>query len=74
MKDRELHAFIRGEIERRLGPRSWSWLAREAKVPRSTLITQAARPKFSVSVLVRVAAAFDQDVSDLLPDAETDDS
>jgi len=67
MNGRELHNFIRRCIERRLGQHSWSWLAREAGVPRSTLITQAARPKFSVEILVRVAGALHMEVTDLLP-------
>jgi len=70
MRGRELHAHIRDEIARHLGRRSWSWLAREAGVPRSTLITQASRPKFSVEVLVRVADALGHEVSSFLPDPD----
>jgi hypothetical protein len=55
VRGRELHEFILAQVERRLGPRSWAWLAREADVPRSTLMTQKGRPKFSVDVVASVA-------------------
>lgn len=68
MRGRELHDHIRRQIERRLGGRSWTWLAEESGVPRTTLASQSKRPKFSVDVLLRVATALDQDVTDLLPE------
>jgi transcriptional regulator with XRE-family HTH domain len=67
VQGRELHGYIRQQIERRLGGRSWKWLAEEAGVARTTLITQAARPRFSVEVLVRVAGALERDVAYFLP-------
>lgn len=67
MRGRELHEFILAQVERRLGPRSWAWLAREADVPRSTLMTQKGRPKFSVDVVASVADALDCELSDLVP-------
>jgi hypothetical protein len=69
MKGRELHEYIRVQIERRLGDRSWSWLAEQAGVARSTLASQRARPKFSIEVLVRVAGALNQELTALLPTA-----
>ena len=74
-RSRELHTHIRERIELALGGRSWSWLARTAGVPQSTLASQAAKPKFSVHVLLRVAAALERDVycflpKELLPEAE----
>lgn len=68
---RELHRHILERIERALGPRAWSWLAEEAGVPRSTLATQAAKPRFSVEVLLRVAQALNRDVTYFLPEVET---
>ena len=56
-------------IELALGTRSWSWLSRAAGVPQSTLWSQAAQPKFSVHVLLRVASALEKDVNYFLPEA-----
>lgn len=67
MRGRDLHAFILSRVRERLGDRSWSWLADEAGIPRTTLITQASRPRFSVDVLVNVAHALDRDVAYFLP-------
>ena len=50
-----------------LGERSWTWLARQAAVPKSTLFTQKARPKFSVEMLVAIAHALDRPVTYFLP-------
>ena len=66
---RELHTHIRMRIELGLGNRSWSWLSRTAGVPQSTLASQAAKPKFSVHVLLRVASALERDVNYFLPEA-----
>lgn len=70
MRDRALHEHVRGEIERRLGPRSWNWLADQAGVPRSTLATQRLKPRFSLTVIVRVASVLDIPVQVLLPPIE----
>lgn len=67
MHGRELHQFILDRLEQRLGDRSWSWLARASGVPRTTLVTQASRRRFSVEVLVKVATALDEDVGHFLP-------
>jgi Bacteriophage CI repressor helix-turn-helix domain len=64
---RDLHAHIRARIGEALRSRSWSWLADTAGVPRSTLATQAGRPRFSVEVLVRVADTLEKDVTFFLP-------
>ena len=50
---RELHTYIRMRIELAL--------------PQSTLASQAAKPKFSVHVLLRVASALERDVNYFLP-------
>jgi len=67
MRGRELQAYIREQIKRRLGSRSWTWLAHEAGVRRTTLISQMSRSKISVEVLVGVADALGADPGDLLP-------
>jgi hypothetical protein len=67
VKGRTLHEYVLAQVGRRLGGRSWAWLAREAEVPRSTLMTQKARPKFTVEVVVRVADALRCEVGDLMP-------
>lgn len=66
MRGKELHEFISAQIDRRLGTRSWAWLARESDVPRSTLMTQKARPKFSLEVVVSVADTLGCELADLL--------
>ena len=66
MRGRELHEFILDQIERRLHGRSWAWLAREADLPRSTLMTQKRLPKFSVEVVVRVAETLECGFEDLV--------
>ena len=65
---RQLHTHIRMRIELALGSRSWNWLSRTAGVPQSTLASQASKPKFSVYVLLRVAAALEKDVNYFLPE------
>lgn len=67
MRGRELQAYIRREIKRRLGSRSWTWLADAAGVRRTTLISQMSRSKISVEVLVGVAEALGAGPGDLLP-------
>lgn len=67
MRGKELHEYILSRVKQRLGSRSWRWLADRAGVPRTTLVTQASRPKFSVDVLVSVARALDRDVGHFLP-------
>ena len=64
---RQLHGHILTRIELALGQRPWSWLAREAGVPQSTLVSQAAKPKFSVEVLLRIAMALDRPITYFLP-------
>lgn len=66
---RDLHRHIRRQIELGLGARSWNWLAKASGVAQSTLATQAGKPKFSVDVLIRVAAALDREVDFFLPDS-----
>ena len=66
---KELHRHIRSRIELALAGRSWSWLSRTADVPQSTLASQAAKPKFSVHVLLRVASALERDLNYFLPEA-----
>ena len=65
---RQLHTHIRMKIELALGGRSWNWLSRTAGVAQSTLASQATKPKFSVQVLVGVAAALEKDVNYFLPE------
>lgn len=67
MRGRELQAYIRRQIKRRLGSKSWTWLAREAGVRRTTLVSQMSRSKISVDVLVGVADALGVVPGDLLP-------
>ena len=64
---REVHEHIRRRLEQRLGGRSWSWLAREAGLPKSTLTDQARVPRFELYTLLRVAKALDSDLAALLP-------
>ncbi len=66
MHDHELHDFIVARIETALGDRTWRWLAHKSGVPVSTLHGQK-YTKFTVRVLLRVAAALEMDVTDLLP-------
>lgn len=73
MRERELHAFIRARIESELGRRSWSWLARQARVPRSTLSYEKERPRFSLKVLIRVSQALNCELAELLPPDLDDD-
>ena len=73
MRTRELHGHIRSRIELALGNRSWSWLSRATGVPQSTLSSQAAKPKFSVDVLVAVADALGREVSYFLPSPDRED-
>lgn len=68
MGSREMHEDIKRRIEEQLGSRTWSWLANASGVPQSTLASQAARPKFSLDVLVKLASALDVNVALLLPD------
>ena len=65
---RQLHTHIRMKIELALGGRSWNWLSRTAGVAQSTLASQATKPKFSIQVLVGVAAALEKDVNYFLPE------
>lgn len=67
MRDRELHAHIKRRIQRELRGRSWSWLADASGIPQSTLAGQSARPKFSLDVLVRIAATLGRSPSYFLP-------
>lgn len=70
MRNRELdrvHQHILTRVELALGRRTWSWLAREAGIPQSTLATQAGKPRFSIGVLVSVARALEKDISYFLP-------
>lgn len=67
MRSRELHAHIRAKILLAKGDRSWNQLAKDAGVPHSTLATQAARPRFSLDVLLRLAGALDREPSYFLP-------
>jgi transcriptional regulator with XRE-family HTH domain len=71
---RQLHGHILMRVQLALGRRSWSWLAREAGVPQSTLASQAAKPKFSVEVLVRIATALDRPITYFLPGPEANDA
>lgn len=71
MTSRELHEHILRRVEHRLNGRSWAWLSRETGIPRSTLVTQAGHPKFSVEVLVKVASALERDPGFFLPPART---
>ncbi|MDZ7779500.1 MAG: helix-turn-helix domain-containing protein [Gemmatimonadota bacterium] len=67
MRGRNLQEYIRRQITRRLGSRSWTWLADEAGVPRTTLVSQMSRSKLSVEVLVGVSEALNTDIRELLP-------
>lgn len=62
-----IHQHILGRVEEALGRRTWSWLAREAGIPQSTLATQAGKPRFSIGVLVSIARALEKDMSYFLP-------
>lgn len=64
---RQLHGYILMRVQLALGRRSWSWLARQAGVAQSTLASQAAKPKFSIEVLVRIARALDRPIAYFLP-------
>jgi hypothetical protein len=64
---RELHCYVRRQIEEALGDRPWLWLAKASGVAPSTLSTQLNRPKFSLDVLARVAHALRVDIAYLLP-------
>jgi len=66
---RALHQHVKDRINEVLGRRPQSWLADEAGVPQSTLSGQMNRLRFSLDVLVRVAAALDRHVADFLPDS-----
>lgn len=67
MYRRDLQVFVRDRIDRALGVRSWSWLARATRVPQSTLAAQRGKPRFSLDVLVSVAEALGRPLSDFLP-------
>lgn len=64
---RELHRFVRAQVIRRLGSRTWKWLAHRSGIPPSTLSSQVSRPKFSLEVVVRIAHALGEDPASLLP-------
>ena len=64
---RRVHERIRAQIQRALGDRSWSWLARTAGIPISTLTDQMRKPGFDLYTLMRVAEALDCEIQDLLP-------
>ena len=63
----QLHEYVRDRIELALGPRSWSWLARQTGIPSSTLGSERNKPKFSLEVVLLVAEALDRDLSYFLP-------
>jgi hypothetical protein len=71
---RELHIHILMRIQLALGRRSMSWLARQAGLPQSTLASQAAKPKFSVVALVRIARALDRPIAYFLPGPDASDA
>jgi predicted transcriptional regulator len=66
MYDRETHQQIRQRIEKELGGRTWSWLAKVTGIPPSTLSNQVNRPRFTLEVIRRVGKALDLDFSDVL--------
>ena len=68
-RSRELHQHVRARIELALGGRSWRWLSTAAAIPYSTLAEQAAKPKFSLDVLVAVAEVLERDIAYFLPHA-----
>ena len=65
---RRIHAHIKSRIEAALCGRSVQWLTEESGVPQSTLAGQMASPKFSLDVLLKVAAALEEDITYFLPD------
>lgn len=65
---REVHIHIRAQIEASLGGRTWTWLAMQSGIAQSTLAAQAARPKFSLDVLLAVADALEHELTFFLPD------
>ncbi len=64
---RELHRQIKDRVTLALGPRSWSWLARQSGIPKSTLLTQARRPKFALDVFLLIAHTLGKDIAYFLP-------
>ena len=67
MGNKKLHRFILARIELALDGRSWGWLARTSGTPKSTLATQAAVPRFSVEVLIKVSSALGREMGWFLP-------
>ena len=67
MNGKELHEHLLGRIEFALDGRTWSWLARKSGLPKSTLHTQSAVPRFSIEVLARVAVALRRDIGWFFP-------
>lgn len=63
LQAREYHLRVRQKVLEALGDRSWKWLSEQSGVPQSTLSTQVTRPRFSIEVLLRLAAALEKDVS-----------
>jgi hypothetical protein len=57
--ERLLHEYVRAQLQRALGGRSWKWLSARSGVPQSTLSNQVGRPRFTLGVLLRVAAALE---------------
>lgn len=74
MRGRDIHQFILARVIQCLGERSWAWLARTSGVPRTTLMTQVSRRKFSIEVLLKVSKALGEPVTYFLPDAQQRDS
>jgi hypothetical protein len=62
-----LHEYIRARIENALGRRSWAWLAKATGPPKSTLMEQASKPRFSLVTLIRIARVLDENVNYFLP-------
>jgi len=67
----ELHAVIRDRIDTARGRLSLNKLAKSAGVPYATLHDQFSRPKFSIDVLVALAAALDTDLAELISEPDS---
>jgi CI repressor-like protein len=69
---RGLHYRVRRRIEVALGHRSWKWLAGRIEVPQSTLAGQVSKPKFSLSVVWKIARELNLELNDLMGLDETE--
>ena len=69
MRHADLQKHIYGQVLRALSGRPWTWLARKAGVPQSTLATQVSKCRFSVAVLWRISVALERPIEWFFPGA-----